>query len=309
MNSLESLISDIKRLGIQENDTVFVRISYKAVGDTEGGPKTVIDALLSVIGNNGTLIATAFPRRILSYQKEKYKESLYVKGMKPTTGAIPVVMSQYPNAFFSSHPISPYVAIGGKAKEITDFHTPHKDSYDVVQYLIQNCNCKCLRVGGRVLDGTTHLAFTEGLKNTNSFQKRLSKGNYYIDDKGEKKWMERNVSAFCYDGFEKFFFEKVYNHPGAVLSEGKIGEGKAMLTDMGVTLAIEREYIAVDPKVLLCESPTCRLCRTSYSYSDQTFFTYTLHQLKYLFKPNSFKKTFARIVATYNELKRGNKCQ
>ncbi len=110
MNTLDSLIKDIRQLGIKEGDTLFVRISYKAVGKTEGGPKSVIDAILSVIGEKGTLIATAFPKRIPSYKKNKYKDTLYVKGMKPVTGVIPVIMSQFSEAHFSSHPISPECA-------------------------------------------------------------------------------------------------------------------------------------------------------------------------------------------------------
>lgn len=309
MNTFDSLVEDISKLGIKEGDNLFVRISYKAVGKTEGGPKTLIDALLDVIGNQGTLIATAFPNRIPANKKEKYKNSVYTKGMKPITGAIPVVMSQYPNACFSSHPISPYVAIGYNAKLITDMHTPEKESYEVVKCMIDECHCKCLRIGGDVLDGSAHIAFTEGLKNTDSYQYRLAEGNYYFDDNGEKKWIEKCVSSFCYDGFKRFFLDKVYNYSGAVLSEGMIGEGMAMLTDMSRTLEVERKYIAKDPRVLLCDSPECMKCRTSYSYSKPGAAIYSIHHLKGLFNPKTFRATAGTIRFVLRNRFLGKKCQ
>lgn len=309
MNTKESLIKDIREMGVKEGDTLFVRISYKAVGKTEGGPKTLIDAILSVIGDSGTVVATAFPRRIPAYKKEKYSNILYEKGMKPVTGIIPVIMSQHSAACFSSHPISPYVAIGAHAKEITDIHTPETDSYDVVKWMIEKYMSKCLRIGGKVLDGTTHLAFTEGLKNTNNYQYRLAEGNFYLDINHEKKWLEKSVSAFCYEGFDSFFHDIVYNYPGAILAEGIIGEGKAMLTDMGKTLEVERVYISVSPQLLLCKNPQCTMCRTSYSYSEESVFEYSLHQVKYLIKPKSFRSTISRIKQVFMDRYYGNKCQ
>lgn len=311
MNSFESLRKDIKKLGVREGDTLFVRISYRAVGKTEGGPKVLIDALLSVIGPKGTIIATAFPQRIPAIRKnsKKYRNTLYVAGMKPITGVIPVIMAQYPEACFSSHPISPYVAIGYHADEITKMHTPHTESYDIVNFLIERYGCKCLRIGGNILDGTTHVAFTEGLKNSKSYQYRMAEGNYYIDIDGKRKWMEKSVSAFCYSGFEKFFQKKIYHYPGAVLAEGTIGEGIAMLTDMAKTLEVERTYISNNPRLLLCESPECSICRTSFSYSDQNIFQYTIHQLKDLLNPKTFKMAKKRIRGAVFDKLFGKKCQ
>lgn len=309
MNTFDSLVCDIKRLGIKDGDTLFVRISYKAVGKTEGGPKTLIDALLNVIGEKGTLVATAFPTRIPANKKEKYKDTLYIKGMKPTTGAIPVVMSQYPNACFSSHPISPYVAIGYNAGSITEMHTPNTESYDVVKYMIEECHSKCLRIGGDVLDGTAHIAFTEGLRKTDSYQYRRAEGNYYLDEDGKKQWIEKSVSSFCYAGFKKFFYNKIYNYPNAVLGEGQIGDGVAMLTDMGKTLEVERQYIANDPKILLCDSAECMMCRTSYSYSDPGAIRFALRQTKGLLNIKKFRNSAGRIKFVLDNRFCGNKCQ
>ena len=266
MHTRESLKRDIERAGLQKGDVVFIRISYKAVGKVEGGPQTVIDAILDVIGKEGTLLATAFPLRIISYKRFFHRKEVYYKGMKPRTGIIPVLMAENPMSKFSGHPISPYVVIGKYADEITSFHTPESESYDIVKFILNRYSPKCLRVGGKLLDGTTHLAFSDGLRNTGNFQRRLGKGMYYMKD-GKKTWMKRSVSSFCYNGFKDFFMKNIYN-TDAVLFEGKIGEGEAMVTDMKKTYAIEHNLLLNNPKLLSCNSPECFMCQATYSYSE-----------------------------------------
>ena len=49
MITFDSLRNDLKMLGVSSGDLLFLRISYKAIGRVEGGPKTFVDALLDVV--------------------------------------------------------------------------------------------------------------------------------------------------------------------------------------------------------------------------------------------------------------------
>ncbi len=285
MITKDTIKSDLTKLGIIEGDMLFVRISYRAIGKVDGGPKTVIDAILETIGEQGTLLATAFPPRVRSYSRWLHKDNVYKPGVKPITGVIPVIMCSYPNAHLSSHPISPYVAIGKDAELLTKSHTPEKDSYDIVRMMIDKFHPKCLRIGGNVLDGTAHLAFTEGLVYKGAYQTRLPEGTFYIDN-GVRKWKERKVSAFCYTGFQKFFNDHILNQPDTILSEGNVGNGKAVVTSMKATYDIEKRYIGKAPETLLCDSPTCLMCRLSYTYSDTSIAKYVLKSIPRLFSTN-----------------------
>jgi aminoglycoside 3-N-acetyltransferase len=64
MNSPRVNGSDIQdgltRLGLQPGDVTFVHSSLSAFGHVEGGAKTVIDALLEVLGPSGTLVMPTF---------------------------------------------------------------------------------------------------------------------------------------------------------------------------------------------------------------------------------------------------------
>lgn len=286
MHTRESLKKDIERAGLQKGDVVFIRISYKAVGKVEGGPQTVIDAILDVIGTEGTLLATAFPKRILSYKRYFNRKHVYYKGMKPTTGALPCLMAKDSRAFFSSNPISPYVVIGKHAEEITSLHDPDTDSYEIVKYIIERFDPKCLRIGGEILDGTAHLAFTEGLRNTGNYQRRIGEGMYYVKD-GKREWKERTVSAFCYKGFRRFFFAHIVDAPGAILYKGLIGDGQAMVTSMKNTYLIEKEHISKNPSILICEDPNCLQCGVTFSFSNKK--RYVKRMIKTVFSRDCLK--------------------
>jgi len=61
MLNFENLVSEFKKLGLKEGDVVLVHSSFKSFGDVEGGPQTVIDAILSIIKeSSGTLIVPTF---------------------------------------------------------------------------------------------------------------------------------------------------------------------------------------------------------------------------------------------------------
>ena len=46
MLDYKKLVAEFKRIGLEEGDVVFVHSSFKSFGGVEGGPQTVIDALI-----------------------------------------------------------------------------------------------------------------------------------------------------------------------------------------------------------------------------------------------------------------------
>jgi aminoglycoside 3-N-acetyltransferase len=60
MLTFEKLVEGFRDLGVEEGDTLLVHSSYKSFGPVDGGPQTVIRALESVLGAEGTLIMPTF---------------------------------------------------------------------------------------------------------------------------------------------------------------------------------------------------------------------------------------------------------
>ena len=58
--SFDELILNFQKLGLANGDVLLVHSSYKSFGGVEGGPQTVIDALRSILTEEGTLIVPTF---------------------------------------------------------------------------------------------------------------------------------------------------------------------------------------------------------------------------------------------------------
>lgn len=65
MNSIltkQQISADLRQLGLGAGDTVLVHSSMKSLGHVEDGPNAVIDALLAVLGDTGTLLFPSFQK-------------------------------------------------------------------------------------------------------------------------------------------------------------------------------------------------------------------------------------------------------
>ena len=60
MLTFDQLVENFRALGVDSGDTLLVHSSYKSFGGVDGGPQTVIDALLNVLGEEGTLVMPTF---------------------------------------------------------------------------------------------------------------------------------------------------------------------------------------------------------------------------------------------------------
>lgn len=60
MINIQELIDGFIEAGLRNGDVLLVHSSFKSFGEVEGGPQTVIDALVKVLGKEGTLIVPTF---------------------------------------------------------------------------------------------------------------------------------------------------------------------------------------------------------------------------------------------------------
>ena len=129
MITKSKIIKDLQRMGIEQGDVLWVHSSLKRIGFVDGGPSTVISALLEAVGEDGTLLIPTFTRRTM------YKNCIQ-KGFKfdPKTtetglGAIPSTFLKMEGVTRSIHPTSSVSAIGKYSKEMTRSHHIGKERY------------------------------------------------------------------------------------------------------------------------------------------------------------------------------------
>ena len=62
------LKDDLRAIGVREGDSIIIHSSYKSMGGIEGGIETFVDAMLSVLGDSGTLISPTLSFRAVSVE-------------------------------------------------------------------------------------------------------------------------------------------------------------------------------------------------------------------------------------------------
>lgn len=283
MVTREQLIADLKLLGVKEGDTLFLRISYKAIGGIDGGPQVMIDALFDVIGSKGTLVAMVLPHKFNSlFRFLNRKEKRYLISDPPeiTTGVIPKFLLKQRGVVYSRNRYMPFCAVGDKAEELMEKYTSKSILYKPMVDIAE-LDGKCLRIGGETLVGTTHISFTESLQSHHEYQIRIPGGLFYWSDSAKKWfWYDKLPSLFCPKGFKSFYDKYLYDR--VVVGEGRVGNGNAVLTSMKKTLQLEGYYLHQYPNLLLCDDPHCVWCRTTYSFSDSSWIKFIEKEILFL---------------------------
>ena len=117
MSSKERIISDLKTLGVKSGDVLLVHSSLSSMGYVDGGADAVIDALLEVLGNEGTLLFPAF-----SFSP-CYRTSEFSHNDTPScVGKISEVFRKRKGVIRSFHPTHSVSAIGKYALEMISGH-------------------------------------------------------------------------------------------------------------------------------------------------------------------------------------------
>lgn len=104
------LIEKLRQLGLRQGMVVAVHSSLSRLGFVEGGAQTVIDALLAVVGEQGTIMMPTFT----GFSQET-KPVFDARKTPSRVGTITEAFRKMPNAERSLHPTHSCAAIGPKA--------------------------------------------------------------------------------------------------------------------------------------------------------------------------------------------------
>ncbi|MEX1192550.1 MAG: AAC(3) family N-acetyltransferase [Brumimicrobium sp.] len=274
MISKEQLKNDLLKSGIQKGDILNMKVSLRSIGKLENGAVTLIEALLDVVGVEGTIVSDAFVDA-KTYRSPFAEKEIVDENTKSYAGGFANAMIKYSGAFRSKHPIQKFVAIGNLAKKLTDKHTKDSFAYGVLKEMVL-LKGKNVKIGPEEKVpgvGTTHIVICE-LKLE---QKRVPKGVYYKEG-DELKFHKINWVGGCGFGFTNLMSE--FEKQRAILYKGKLGDADLSITDMAKTYEIEMNTLKTQPETILCKNEDCLDCRISWSFSDQTYFKFILDKIK-----------------------------
>lgn len=116
----ETLSRDLKHLGLEPGTAVLVHSSFRSLGPVEGGPATVVHALLDVVGPQGLVV---FPTHTWDgLSPDRLTEIDARTTPSRVIGILPEIARQWPGALRSVHPSHSVVALGPAAAWLVAGH-------------------------------------------------------------------------------------------------------------------------------------------------------------------------------------------
>ncbi|MFC1402523.1 AAC(3) family N-acetyltransferase [Streptacidiphilus sp. N1-5] len=137
MCTRDSIASELRAAGVRSGETLLVHSSLSSLGWVCGGPVAVVQALLDVLGDNGTLVVPAHsgdnsdpaiwvnpPVPEDWWPGIRASMPAYDPRTTPTDGigVVPETVRTWPGAVRSAHPQTSFAAVGPRAAEILDDH-------------------------------------------------------------------------------------------------------------------------------------------------------------------------------------------
>lgn len=116
----EMIGSALAAAGLGQGHTILVHSSLSSLGYVQGGADTVIDALLALVGDSGTVLVPTLTGTALDAKDNP--PAFDVSTTPCWTGLIPETFRQRDKAVRSVHPTHSVAAIGAAAHDLTKDH-------------------------------------------------------------------------------------------------------------------------------------------------------------------------------------------
>ncbi len=154
----EAIINVLHTMGIEPGDTLMVHSSLSKIGYVENGADTLINALLKVIGNEGTLMMPSFPGVGFNYDYLKTKPVFDIQQTPSKMGVVTEIFRKRKHVLRSLHPTDPVTAFGKNAEYLVKDHFGQLTPYNANSPFYRLCELKGkIIMIGVTLDSLTNL--------------------------------------------------------------------------------------------------------------------------------------------------------
>jgi aminoglycoside N3'-acetyltransferase len=247
------IASDLKSLGLKEGSHVAVSLSLKSIGFVEGGPDAFIDAVLDVIGPEGTLMMNTYTRLFpLSDIDPQYVFD--PETTIPWTGIVPSTLMKRKNAIRSRHPACSVVALGKHARFLTEGHDEHVENEYLPYVKLAQTNGHYLCIG--INDNFVAIRH-EAQRRAGLFVVPKFTGVMYKNRQGETKpFILRN--AIC-SVTQPLLVPQLVEM--GIVKRGKIGMASSTLSPASELIEAMTSLLSEDPTLNLCSNAFCLECR------------------------------------------------
>lgn len=227
------VVAVLRELGLKTGDTVLLHSSLVSIGGVAGGPGTVIDGFLEVLGESGTLLAPTFG----------------------ALGVIPELLRQRPGAVISPCPVGTVVALGAAAEELCRNHwvpeSPHAEDTPYFR-LADRGGYICLL--GVDQDRNTFLHGVEAALKLPYLGEVSAEFTTPDGVQHTKTWRH-------YPGPHRNFIGLDHAIESAgIMRRARLGNAEVRLIDAAGLRSEALRLGAADPAFVLCDNPACADC-------------------------------------------------
>lgn len=239
------LTREFTALGVHPGDTLLVHSSYKSLGGVDGGPQTVIDALLEVLTPDGTLIMPNFNFDFCKGTPWDVRET------PSHMGAITELVRKDPRAERVFHPIYSFAVIGKHAQFLTADRYTSSYGKNSVFGKLRELNGKIMVIGLRYNDSMTFFHHVEEMEGVDY--------RYMKSFTGEVTDWDGSTSTQTFTMLVRDIDRGVHtmvDPMGALMEEQgvitvrQIGEAKVSFMDANEVYAFTAREMRRDPKLL-----------------------------------------------------------
>jgi len=249
-----SLLADLRTLGIDPNGTLLVHSSYKSIGDVDGGPDTVLDALCEYM-KDGLLILPTHTWRQMS---ETY--TVFDSRTEPSCiGYLPNRFCERAGVIRSLHPTHSVAAIGADAEsfvqgeELTTSPCPRHGCWGKLYdrratILFLGCTLKC----NTYLHGVEEWVDTPNRLNPVSQDFTVIDRNgtaYTVPQHRHHTWDPVVDPSEHYDKMEPLFLK------GGAIRYGTFGDARCIVGDAVKMADITTPYLLDNPHLFDDDTP------------------------------------------------------
>jgi aminoglycoside 3-N-acetyltransferase len=230
----EDLVEQLKLMGIQEGDVVLVHSALSKMGYVQNGPKTVVESLLEVLGNEGHLLMPTSPNNGRQFDFMQTNPVFDVMHSPSKMGAISEYFRKLPGIKRSLHPTESVACLGPDAEEFVRGHFGALTAYQADSPFgkVIEKNGKILMIGVTFDNAGTNVHcfedavdFPYPIYHSDIFDAEV------IDENGEKHQVQTKIHnpEWSAKRYCDFLIPVLEND--SILSKHKFGEAETLVVD------------------------------------------------------------------------------
>ncbi len=235
-------------VGVRDSMSLMVHSSLDSFGEVEGGADTIIDALLEVLGAEGTLLMPSFSSPGKVFDRKTSPCGL---------GKIPDVFWRRDGVRRSLHPTHSVAACGRMAESLLEDHEKAETAYGRnTPYMRLIDKGGFVLMMGVDLDRLTLLHTVEALSAA-PYLTTIHKE--YLDESGST--VVRKVEKMAGPHRDFISLDRCLRENG-IMKAGRIGNAVCRLIDAGKMFNYCMGLMESRPDLMLCDNPACGDCNS-----------------------------------------------